>query len=976
MRRLLCSLLLIVSCTALSAQQHLLDAFKPVCDTMTVLAREHFGVKAYVRLEKAMKRSGTLDLYFSNTLSDFPWRKDDAAWFKKTLRRFWPEEASDWRPGEIFCKGTPLEDLLTPHPGNDGRPANISYKAPSSGKTEPFITQEGAKKFPKGLSGRHIALWQSHGRYYDEGAGEWSWQRSPNWRTTEDLYTQGYVLPFLIPMLERAGAYVMTPRERDTDVREIICDNDRHFDSPGAPVRVFGSYNETGAWSNAGSGFADKCEFYTGEDNPFTMGTVRKANSNPGKITATARWKPGLSAPATLSVYISYASLENSSTRARYTVHHRGGKSTFIVNQRLGGGTWIYLGTFDLDKDSYVTLDNGAPKAQRGNVVTADAVKFGGGMGKIARGPEGADSLQCISGMPSYLEGARYWMQWAGVPADVYRQWETDYTCDYASRGAWVKMVKGDKGIPVDLSLAFHTDAGVTPNDSIVGTLAIYTLKADGSRKFKNGGDRMACRVLCDFIQTQIVEDLRADYDSLWSRRQVWDRSYSESRTTDVPGMLLELLSHQNFADMKFGLDPRYRFDVCRAIYKGMLKFIAAYNGNSYTVAPLPVSSFAARLEGAKAVLSWEAVSDPLEPTAEPGGYIVYTRKDDGAFDSGREVKGCSYEADLEAGHIYSFRVEAFNAGGRSFPSEVLCVANAGGDAKKVLIVNNFDRIAAPSWFDSPQYGGFDGDMDSGVPYVKDITYAGESYEYRRDRRWAGNSSPGFGACETSSAGLQIAGNTFDFASVHAKHLLALGYSVSSSSRGAFEKDGSAGYEAIDIICGKQISTLTGTAEKGVRYRVFPEAFRQAIAGAAENGCNILISGAYIATDAWDSVYPIEDDGYAGEARDFIRKTLGYKWITSRGSKDGQVILSDGTSIEFSHSLNPDIYCVETAGAIRPDSAKGQIHARYGNRLGAAVFSSFPDYKVAAWSFPLETILDDASMARAFKDSFEFFNNK
>lgn len=46
-------------------------------------------------------------------------------------------------------------------------------------------------------------------------------------------------------------------------------------------------------------------------------------------------------------------------------------------------------------------------------VVCADAVRFGGGMGNIARGGR-------ISGLPRYLEGARYSAQWAGMPYEVY----------------------------------------------------------------------------------------------------------------------------------------------------------------------------------------------------------------------------------------------------------------------------------------------------------------------------------------------------------------------------------------------------------------------------------------------------------------------------------------------------------------------------------------------------------------------------
>ena len=58
----------------------------------------------------------------------------------------------------------------------------------------------------------------------------------------------------------------------------------------------------------------------------------------------------------------------------------------------------------------------------------------------------------------------------------------------------------------------------------------------------------------------------------------MWNQSYIEARVAEVPTMLLELLSHQNFADMYYGLDPKFRFVVSRAIYKGMLRHVAAQN--------------------------------------------------------------------------------------------------------------------------------------------------------------------------------------------------------------------------------------------------------------------------------------------------------------------------------------------------------------------------------------------------------------
>ena len=974
LRKILTATAVLLLCISANAQKAILDAFKPVTDSLTVLSKEHFGVRSYLKLNKAMKRGQILDLYFTKELGDLPWRTSDPQWFRQQLKTLWPEEVKQYSLGGVWCESVDLAELAQPAPGNNGQPKDYRFKVKAPARSL-FIEEAGAHKADRGLRGRNIALWQSHGRYYDNGAGCWSWQRSPNWRTTEDLYTQSYVLPFLIPMLERAGAYVVTPRERDTNSTEVVIDNDRSFRSSRFPVRTHGSYKEKGAWKDAGEGFADKKEVYVKDDNPFTMGSARQSSCTSGKGNASIRWSPELEENGRFCVYISYKTLPNSTRSARYTVEHRGGRSEFIVNQKIGGGTWIYLGEFDLGPDSYIMLDNGTPSGrtlEKGSVVTADAVRIGGGMGKIARGKGRDTSDWETSGLPCYLEGAMYSEQWAGMPYDRIHQWDTDYTCDYASRGEWVKMMKDDLNLPIDLSLAFHTDAGVTPNDSIVGTLAIYTLKADGKRKFSDGGDRAACRLLTDWVQTQVVNDIRADYDSLWTRRQVWNRSYSESRTTDVPGMLMELLSHQNFSDMKFGLDPQFRFDACRAIYKGMLKFLSTYYGESYVVAPLPVKDFSATFgDDGYVVLNWKATEDEKEPTATPSEYIVYTRIDDGVFDKGVRVSECHLSLPIENGHLYSFKVEACNRGGRSFPSEVLSIGIASEDARKVLIVNNFDRISAPSWFDSDKYAGFDARLDSGVPYLKDISYGGESWEFRRDKKYINNTAPGFGATDIDMAGFQPAGNTFDYPAVHGKALLDLGYSFCSMSRSAFEKAPAEPYFALDVICGKQISTLVGNSRGGVRFRVFPTEFRKALRASASAGCNILISGAYIATDAWDEFYPIEDDGYQGTARDFIQSVLGYRWATSRGSVNGKVMI-DGQCYNYSNELNEESYCVETAGAIKPTSG-GKTIATYTNRLGTGVYHPFEGYGVVAWSFPLELLTSKDELKTILDKSLKFF---
>ncbi|MFC2491017.1 MAG: hypothetical protein ACFNVK_13270 [Prevotella sp.] len=77
-----------------------------------------------------------------------------------------------------------------------------------------------------GLGGRHLSVWASHGLYYETKRNSWQWQRPPLFATNEDLFTPTIVLPYLIPMLEKAGAIVLSPRERDLQTEEVIVDND------------------------------------------------------------------------------------------------------------------------------------------------------------------------------------------------------------------------------------------------------------------------------------------------------------------------------------------------------------------------------------------------------------------------------------------------------------------------------------------------------------------------------------------------------------------------------------------------------------------------------------------------------------------------------------------------------------------------------------------------------------------------------
>ncbi len=955
MRRLILSLLLLSAVVEFpaAAQAPRVRAFSTATDSLTQRFKRRCGVDNAFKLERVQARGTELDFYYSQNLAGYPWRKGDAKWFKSQLSELAQDILNDFTVGDIYARKVEISQLEMPLPSKDGSAVANNFRFKQATNIHPLV--QGEKIWPSGLSGRHIALWHSHGNYWESKTSRWEWQRAAIHRTVEDLFTQSFVLPFLMPMLENAGAVIVSPRERDTQPYEVICDNDPGF--PGERdglLRRLGSYEEKGRWESAGEGFADAKKAYSGNENPFKMGTARvaeAAGSSDVARYAEIRWRPNIPEKGEYAVYISYKSLPRSIPDAKYVVHHQGGESVFRVNQSMGGGTWIYLGTFSFDKgfSGFVSLSN---ESERAGVVSADAVRFGGGMGKIER-PGG------VSGKPAYQEGALYYMQCSGMDLSLLDKWDDDYTRDFAGRGRWVKSMS-DRNIPIDMSLAFHSDAGVTPNDSIVGTMTIYTLlDDDGKDVFPNGENRLTSRLLADFVQTQVVDDIRKKYEPHWMRRETRDRSYSESRTPGVPAMVLELMAHQNFADMRLGLDPGFRFDVSRSVYKGVLKYLSARYGVNYSVQPLPPHAFSARLQDDKAVLEWKDTPDEGEPTAVSAWYYVYTRKDDGAFDNGRVVNEPSYSVPIEPGHVYSFKVTACNNGGESFPSEILAVGRPkDSEAKKVLIVNNFTRISAPTWFDTPTHAGFTDHLDSGVPWGKDILFAGSVNQFDRSEVWTDDDNPGFGGSFLDNNGKPVAGNSFDYPSRHGRALLSAGYAFESTSVEAFTGEKGELF-AVDLICGKQVTTRIGRGAVPDRYTVFTPALQNALRSFTSEGGNVILSGAYIGTDAWSSIYQGVPKKGRANTQKFIQEVLGYTWLTNFGDVNGFVDAAPGMkfpSATYNREYSPSVYRVEQPDGIRPATTNGKELMRYkATGICAATLFEAEGYSCAAFAFPLET---------------------
>ena len=885
----------------------------------------------------------TVIVYANNAFGEQLFTKPSTDFIYNDIRKLLPDSLQNYQL-TIKTGGWAIEDLIPNRlstPINKSRTwGDIDYtgKPWVFNATRPYT-------ITRGLSNRHFTVWASHGIYYSIADDKWMWQRAPLFATSEDLFTQTIVNPYLIPMLENAGANVFTPRERDWQKHEVIVDNDSlaigyteqsiHHPWQTTPMPGFGMH--------AGN--------YVDHENPFEAGTARMIEATKQKHhLGHAIYQPTIPETGRYAVYVSYQTIKGSIDDARYTVWHKGIATEFHVNQQMGGSTWVYLGTFDFDagcnEQNRVVLSNFSDKQ---GIVTADAVRFGGGMGNIERGGQ-------VSGMPRCLEGSRYYAQWAGMPYEVYstKEGRDDYGDDINARSYMSNLLSGGscympdttgRGVPIELSLAIHSDAGYTRDGKTnTGTLTICMTTFRDST-VNAGFTRLASRDLADDLLVSIPYDIRRKYGQ-WQVRELYDRNYSECRVPEVPSAILETLSHQNFADMKMAQDPNFRFDLARSIYKTLLRYTARMHQTDYIVQPLAPDNVCVTLtDKGEAKISWTMTEDPYEPSAVPTSYVLYTAKDNEGFDNGIFLNSnkTSTTIQLDPDKLYSFRVSAVNAGGESFPSEVVSALYNPTAQKKVLVVNGFHRLASPKVRDNATEQGFDLNEDIGVSYG--LTAGWRGYQTSFDRSQMGKTtSKGLGFTNDSLAGQFIAGNDFNYIRTHASAIAsARRYSITSCSSKAIENGIMTmdGYALVDLILGLECNDGYSL----VKYQALPKALRPHLVAHTAQGGALLVSGAYIGRDMTSEqdkafLASLLKCEYGGTHSDYLE----------RDSIQGL-----GTIFTFYRQPNGMHYAAQHPDVLLPIAPAYPAMA-YSNLQSACVAYNGNDYRALTIGFPFECI--------------------
>ena len=504
------------------------------------------------------------------------------------------------------------------------------------------------------------------------------------------------------------------------------------------------------------------------------------------------------------------------------------------------------------------------------------------------------------------------------------------------------------------MSVAFHTDAGCHPTDKLVGTFMFYIDKGDDKETtYPGGGDRICNRDFADFIQTQIVEDIRQTMMPTWQKRNLMRQSLSEVRNPKVPSTIIELLSHHNYYDMVFGLDPKFKFIASRAIYKGMLRFIHQATGTPYVVQPLPVQQMNVRyMNNDTLQLQWAERVDRLEPTATPTYYVVYTRisqlKDgkwqQGDWDNGVKVTEPNTKIAIQRGVKYDFMVRAGNAGGVSLESEVMSAYIAPSfDKQLALIINGFHRVDAPEMFGIDSITGGVVPGSYAVSYGKEISFLGEQFDYDRTNMWESDDDCGFGMCHADKQKEVNMGNTFDYPSMHGQTLAEMGISYVSSSVNAI--DSLTPYALVDIIMGKEKTAKTDS------IGCIPMHLRDAIEAYTNQGGKLLLSGSYIASNMRHTCDTA-----------FTHNVLHYRYKTEKASTCGRVNFQYNVlptqQVEYYTKPNPQVIECEWPDGIEPMTGGARI-ARYDDTyVNAGVAYEDDKNRMIILPFMLESVKD------------------
>lgn len=522
------------------------------------------------------------------------------------------------------------------------------------------------------LSNRAVYVSQCHGWIWYDNLGRFATQRGQVWDTVEDFHNPEGADQFLTRYLENAGAGVFTVKERDINpTRVVVDDGDADYAESGA------------GFTDGPPGWGARATWPYAV-NPFDEGGTRSFPADGG---AVATWTPVVPEDGRYAVYVSWDSDAGNATDAHYRLTHPGGVIDRYYDQTQHGSTWQYVEELWLPAGSSLTIELIGDSAS-GN-LSADAVRIGGGMGTVERSGE-------LSGMPAWQEGAIQYTQYNGAPTSVYDPFGDGNGSDPTSRSKWADWEHPNGEDAVYLS--WHSNAF---DGTARGTITYFAgggSDEPGSYPAQCGSDAITGSYsLARAVQDELMGVIRDAWDANWQDRNLGTACFSEvspSNNDEMPAILVELAFHDNETDALHLKHPEFRRHASRAMYRGIVTYFAERDGLTPVFLPEPpVAPALTHDANGNLHLTWKAGpsggfdGDPAET------YRVYLSTDGRTWDNGTDVPTTECWIQSTHGQTVYARVVGVNAGGWSFPSEVVGARKSPEDFAPVLVIGAFDRI-------------------------------------------------------------------------------------------------------------------------------------------------------------------------------------------------------------------------------------------------------------------------------------------
>ena len=745
------------------------------------------------------------------------------------------------------------------------------------------------------------------------GDGSWITGRGLTYGMVEDMGNIDQ-LNFFADYCFQAGATVVPFRPVGFQTNEVVLDN------ASAGV-TFG-----GAWNDSTSAI------YYGAAGAVPY---RYSYINTTGTTAWAIYRPAIPAAGFYPVYV-WTRSGSDRVKQLYRVYHSGGVTDVRVNHRRVGLGWVWLGTyyFNAGTEGSVNISNYAPgENPASNVVIADAIRFGNGMGDIDRGVG-------VSGFERELEASRYWIQnmvGQGMSDSLYDL--SGYNDNSDNVGAPPRMAaemnrQEDGGIWDRIYLGFHSNADGGAGTAR-GAMGLYdnrgtTLKQDRQKDY-------GLVVAREINQDMAALDAGVLLPETWvnNSADMYGSAYGELYGTlndEMNSTIIEVAFHNNEEDAKFLKNPVARRLIAMGSYQGIVKHLATNNPVvPLALLPEPPTSVRAVNSGAgRLTLSWTAPVSGGAFGDAATGYVVYRSTNGYGFGNPVAISGGAATSltltNLTAGETWYFHVAATNRGGESLHSKVVGARVSPSGSASHLVVDGFDR----------------------------------NERSQTPNRYFGNNVNGQTAMVRPR---QI--NSFDYVGQHGQALAAAGVYFDSCEN--------------DSLIAGQVSLLNYHAaywilgEESTANETFSSAEQTLVTAFLNAGRNLFVSGSEIAYDL----------GSMGTAADkaFLTNQLRAAYAADNSGiyqaigKSGSIFAGLG-SFAFDNGTGPT-YNVNSADVLAtagtPSSIAALVYgaAESGTAIAGLQFSN--TWRAVTLGFPFETILSESSRNALMARVVNFF---